>query len=224
MVVFQINIYGTDKKIAVKGKVAGFSDRITSVLVPQSFMNWAERQSSGIIAEKKVSRVILKVKDAGSTAMTGYLKNHGLTADAGKIRFSRYKTIVDWVVRLILIIGLCFLIFSLLVFVLLVRLVITAGRQEIFLLLYLGASPRKLKKYIVSGLVPYLITCIISVLAISEIMQVLFAEKVKVFFDFTIPEHISFITFGAAVFICVIVYGVIISTVKRSLFKNLLIS
>jgi hypothetical protein len=41
MIVFKVNIQTANGKISFNGRIVGFSDRITSLLVPQSFMDWA---------------------------------------------------------------------------------------------------------------------------------------------------------------------------------------
>ena len=55
------------------GKIAGFSDRISTVLVPQSFMDWANK-AYGTGEVKLPSRVVIRVKDPSSIELRDYLE------------------------------------------------------------------------------------------------------------------------------------------------------
>jgi len=133
-------------QVSYTGKVVGFSDRISSVLVPQLFMDWANKKFGG--ENTAISRVVIKTKDPGAPALTAYLKQHGLSTDADKTRFSKYRTVVDYVVNISGITGLVMLLFALLIFTLFIQLTIASCKDEIQLLITLGAAPKQLQNFL----------------------------------------------------------------------------
>lgn len=147
MIVFTITIYGNGTQTSFNGKVVGFSNRISSMLVPQSFMNWANNQFAGAI-KKEPSRVIIKTNDPSDPTLTDYLKANNLVTDTEKTRFSKYRKIVEVSVLILGTSGAIFLLFSLLIFSLFIHLTVSSCKPEINLLLTLGASPNKLSKFL----------------------------------------------------------------------------
>ncbi len=167
----RINIGSGINATAYPARVVGFSDRISSVLVPQSFMDWANNKFGSADANAKSSRVVIKTKDAGNPALTKYLREHNLATDADKTRFSKYRTIVNAVVSISWVTGAVMLLFALLVFTLFIQLTISACRSEIDLLITLGAAPKQLYLFLMKRFFPPNIIIIILVLVIISILQ-----------------------------------------------------
>jgi cell division protein FtsX len=132
----------------MNGRVVGFSNRISSMLVPQSFMDWANGRFVQETIKQQPSRVIIKTKDPGNPELTNYLKKESLLTDADKTRFSKYRQIVDFVVTISGITGLLMLSFALLIFSLFIQLTIASCKEEIALLILLGNSPKNLGKFL----------------------------------------------------------------------------
>lgn len=154
------------------GKVVGFSDRISSVLVPQPFMEWANKQF-GTNENAAPSRVVIRTKDPGNPALTSYLNSHGLTTDADKTRFSKYRQVVDLVVNISWITGATMLLFALLIFTLFIQLTVASCKEEISLLITLGAAPRQLQQFLMQQFFPPNIVIVAIVLVILAGLQLL---------------------------------------------------
>jgi hypothetical protein len=152
------------------GKVVGFSDRISSVLVPQPFMDWANKQF-GSDENTAPSRVVIRTKDPGSPALTSYLNSHGLTTDADKTRFSKYRQIVEIVVKISWITGATMLLFALLIFTLFIQLTVASCREEITLLITLGTAPRQLQQFLMKQFFPPNIVIVAIVLVVLALVQ-----------------------------------------------------
>lgn len=153
MIVFKVNIQTGISPLTFNGRIVGFSDRISSILVPQEFMNYANTRFATKKTEQ-TSRVIIRTKDPGNPQLVDYLKQHNLTTDADKTRFSKYRKIVNVVVNASWISGLVMLLFALLIFTLFIQLTISSCKTEIELLLTLGASPKQLKQFLKNQFFP----------------------------------------------------------------------
>lgn len=195
MIVFKVNVYGPNGIRIFNGRVAGFSDRISSLLVPQEFMNWANT-NFGKNQDTKPSRVIIRTKDPGNPLLVQYLKNKGLTTDADKTRFSRYRQVVDIVVNISWITGAMMLVFAILIFTLFIQLTIATCKEEIILLITLGASPEQLRRFLLWQFFPVNIFIIgFSLLIITGLQyyihQTLFLQKI---FIAATPSYITLLT------------------------------
>ena len=184
MIVFKVNI-NTDKgPVSFKGRIVGFSDRISSLLVPQEFNDWANT-NFGNTQNTKPSRVVIRTKDPGNPTLVQYLKDNGLTTDADKTRFSKYRQIVTAIVNGSWITGAVMLLFALLVFTLFIQLTIASCKEEIQLLITLGASPKQLQRFLMKQFFPSnIIIIIISLIAITglqfEVHQLLQEQNIFV--------------------------------------------
>ncbi len=167
----QINIQSPNGPVNYYAKVVGFSDRIASILVPQSFMDWANNKF-GTAPPASPSRIVIRTKDPGSPELMNYLKDHGLTTDADKTRFSKYRQVVNTVVNISGITGAVMLLFALLIFTLFIQLTIASCKEEIALLVTLGAAPKQLKTFLMKQFFPSNIIIVLVTLIVIALLQV----------------------------------------------------
>ncbi len=173
MIVFKVNITTATGVITFNGKIVGFSDRITSLLVPQEFMDWAN-QHYGSSQNTQPSRAVIRTKDPGNPLLVGYLKEHNLTTDADKTRFSKYRQIVNAIVNISWITGAVMLLFALLIFTLFIQLTIASCKDEIQLLITLGASPKQLKLFLLKQFFPSnIIIVVIALISVAALQYIL---------------------------------------------------
>lgn len=167
MIMFKINVYGPNGVVTFNGRVVGFSDRISSLLVPEEFMNWGNTMF-GKNTDAKPSRVIIRTKDPGNPQLVQYLKQKNLATDADKTRFSRYRQVVDIVVNISWGTGAVMLLFALLIFTLFIQLTIASCKEEIILLITLGASPKQLRRFLMKQFFPVnIVIVLVSLLIIG---------------------------------------------------------
>ena len=185
MIVFKITIYGQTNKVEFNGRVVGFSDRISSMLVPGSFMHWAN-QKFATTALTNPSRLIIKTKDPSNPRLVSYLSKKGLKTDSEKTRFSKFRRIIDMAVWILGASGLIMLIFAILIITLFIQLTVTSCKPEIILLITLGCSPKLLnkllmKRFFVPGLL--LVTVGTFATALLQYISYLFLAKQQISID-----------------------------------------
>jgi len=168
MVVFKVTLQGNGTPYELKGRVVGFSNRISSMMVPQNFMDWANKHFAPVNAISKPSRVVVRTKDPGNPDLKKYLQSKGLITDSEKTRFSKYRQIVGYVVNISAITGVLLLAFALLIFTLFIQLTIASCKDEIQLLVVLGASPKQLRVFLMKRFFPSnLVIVFIALIAIG---------------------------------------------------------
>ncbi len=171
MIFFQVNLYDENGVAhSMRGRVVGFSDRISSLLVPQSFMDWANN-AFGTGSYNAPSRIIIRTKDPGNPLLEKYLKEKNLSTDRDKTRFSRYRQIVDMVVNISGATGLLMLLFAILIFTLFIQLTISSCKEEIALLLTLGASPKQLTRFLMRQFFPSNVLIVVVSLVAVGLLQ-----------------------------------------------------
>ncbi len=163
----QVNISGNQLSDQYMGHIVGFSDRISSFLVPASFMSWAN-EKYGMTTATRTSRVIIKTPDPSNPALVKFLQDNGYTTNQDKLKFSKTRLIVQTIVSVVGFFGLILLFFALLVFSMFIQLVIASCKREIQLLVILGTAPKQLQRYLLKQFVPlYIVIGILSLLLVT---------------------------------------------------------
>lgn len=214
MLSFKVNLYNAYGQVqSYTGRIVGFSDRISSVLVPQSFMDWANNKF-GNQQSAQPSRVVIRTKDPGNPALVNYLKQKGLTTDSDKTRFSKYRKIVEVVVNASWLTGGIMLLFALLVFTLFIQLTIASCKEEIQLLITLGTAPNQLRKFLMKQFFPpniIIVSIALITISIVQYLLCIYVQKQNIFLN----NFISMYTILAAVAVLIVLWFVNFSTIKK---------
>ncbi len=152
MIPLRLEIGGEANARNFSAHIVGFSDRITSVLVPESFVN--EMNAGG--GENPVSRVILRVKDPSSPEFASFLDTRGYVTNSEMLRWSRMRAVVQSVALVTGVFAVVLLGISLLVFVLFIELTVARAKESVSLLLQLGYSPDMLRSFLMRRFMPLL--------------------------------------------------------------------
>ena len=129
------------RSMRMEGRIAGFSNRLNTVLVPDSFMRYANsRLGNG--QPSAPSRLIIDVSSPGDVAIADYLSSHGLEV-AGDKSGSSAAYLLKVVVGIVMAVGALITLLSLFVLMLSVSLLMEKNRIVIHRLLMLGAPLRK---------------------------------------------------------------------------------
>jgi hypothetical protein len=160
-------IISDSSTLVIKGKVAGFSERINSILIPMSFMTWAN-EHYGFKRDVQPGRLIARTKEPYSSRLSKYLKEKGYETNAGVSRFSKFTGIINVVFWIVSAIGIIMFIFALVIFTLVIQLTIASARKEIELLVTLGSSPSQLGRFVLGRVMPaYIAVAAIALLAVG---------------------------------------------------------
>jgi len=208
-----LNVTYQGMPVRFTGKVVGFSDRISSVLVPQNFLEMANKEF-GAEGEARPSRVVIRTTDPGNPELVKYLKDNGLVTDADKTRFSQYRKIVNTVVNASWITGAVMLVFALLIFSLFVQLTIASTKKEINLLITIGASPKQLQRFLMKQFLPANIMITVGCLVIVTVLQYIlqaFLQKQNMY----VSQWVSYYTIATTFIILLVLWLVNYVTIKK---------
>lgn len=127
------------RRMRLHGRVAGYSNRLNTILVPQTFMEEANR-TLGTGREREPSRLIIDVSSPGDVAIGKYLDSHGLEL-AGDKSASSASFLLRVVTGIIMAIGALITALSLFILLLSVSLIMEKNRDKLHSLLMLGYDP-----------------------------------------------------------------------------------
>lgn len=164
--------YGTQN---FKGNIVALSDRINSLLVPQSFMSWSNfhfMEDTAVHA----SRVYIKTKDANDPKLISYLDQQNYHLNKDKVKFSRIKSILQNIVSALGVFGILVIVLAMMLFSFYLQLMIAKSKDNLRLLLTLGYSPKWLAKSVAKTWLPVYLTIIIVALILTEILHLLFRQ------------------------------------------------
>lgn len=140
-----ITVRGNGREQVFTGRIIGFSERINSILVPESFMKWSNAQF-GDQPDAGASRLIVKVKNPYDVHLTQFLKEKGYELSTGRLVGGRLSAILNTVLTIVAIIGVILMVLSVIVFLLNYQLIISKSAADIKLLLQIGYHPFHITK------------------------------------------------------------------------------
>lgn len=119
--------------------VVGFSNRLNTILVPQSFMDWSNRELGDLASSKMQhpSRLIVDVSSPGDVAIKEYLDAHKLEV-AGDKSNSQASFLLKVVIGIVLVIGIVITVLSFFILLLSMSLLMEKNRDKLHSLLMLG--------------------------------------------------------------------------------------
>lgn len=144
-----VRIEGPQGKAEFQGKVVGFSERIPSMIVPESFMLWANKK---IGRNEKVnpSRLMLKVKNPADPNIAKYLEKKKIQINKDRLNASKAGGVVKIVMSVISLLGAFFIGLSFVIFMMNFRVVLAEAKNEIKLLMQLGYTPKMIGRNLIS--------------------------------------------------------------------------
>jgi hypothetical protein len=158
-----------------KGNIVALSDRINSILVPKTFMNWSNMHLSGDTAVH-ASRVYIKTKDANNPKLISFLDQQNYHLNKDKIKFSRIKSILQNIVSALGVFGILVIVLALMLFSFYLQLMIAKSKNNLRLLLTLGYSPKWLANSVAKTWLPVYLFIIIAALVITQGLHLLFLQ------------------------------------------------
>ena len=213
-IAIKITITGNGQSQVITGHVVGLTDRINSVLIPQSFMNWANTKYGYQQQQQRITRIVLKTQDPADPKLTSYLTEKNLRTNQDKTRFSKARTAVNIIVKVLAGFGVVMLLFALLVFSLFIQLTIASCKIEIELLITLGTSPKQLGKFLMKQFFPVNVLIMLVCVAVIAVLQYGACALLKNQSMYISP-WISLYTIAAAVAVLVMVWWVYRSTINK---------
>lgn len=142
MIDFTLFIHGNGKEGQFKGRVIGFSSRLNSILVPQSFMEWSNREFSAD-RDNAPTRLIVEVDNPTDSKVTSYMDSHGYDTADNNMDAEKITYFLKMLVTIVMIVGLVISILSFYILMLSIYLLVQKNSTKLENLLLIGYSPSR---------------------------------------------------------------------------------
>jgi cell division protein FtsX len=140
MIDFHLYIHGNGRNDEFKGRVIGFSSRLNTILVPQSFMDW----SNSVYAPDRQSaptRLIVEMSNPAEGNVAEYFESKGLEVDDDKLQAEKTTYFLRMTVSVVMVVGAVISLLSFYILMLSIYLLVQKNTSKLENLLLIGYSP-----------------------------------------------------------------------------------
>jgi hypothetical protein len=134
---FSIAISGEKGQETFAGRIAGYSSRINSILVPMSFMDFANEKFTANTPQK-TGKIIVSIKDDKIATLYKLIKELDWETNEDKLRSGKFAAILELLISMMVLVGLVIVAVSISSTILYVILAINKSRYEIDTLMLIG--------------------------------------------------------------------------------------
>lgn len=171
-----LRIKGNGYSDDYKSYVVGFSDRLNTILVPMSFMEWANGYYSNE-TNNEATRLILEVQNPSAPEIVSFMEEHGYVAEDKPSESSKALFMLQVCVAVIVGIGAIFSLLSIIILTLSIYLLLQKNINKLENLVLVGYKPM----YVA---MPYILMTIILNVSIMVISIVAAALVQNVYMDY----------------------------------------
>lgn len=142
MIQMDIMMRGNGRVEQFKGNIVGFSNRLNTILVPQSFIDWAN-ESFAPGKEAQPSRLIVEVKNPTDTAINEYFQKNNYETEGDNLDAGKTTYFLRLITGIVMGVGLFISVLSFYILMLSIFLLLQKNTVKLENLLLIGYSPSK---------------------------------------------------------------------------------
>ena len=217
MIDFAIVIKGDGKEDTYKGRVVGFSSSLSSILVPQSFMDWS---NSYYAPKDEVShtRLLMQVTNAADKEVGQYLEDHGMEIEQDQMNQEKIAYFLRLVVSLVMIVGLVISALSFYILMLSIYLLVQKNAKKLENLLLIGYSPSWVARpYQLLTASLNLIVLIIALVAVMIVRSYYMSMIENIYPELSHGSILPMLMVGASLFLLVTIMNILV--IRRKIIR-----
>ncbi|MFO7721953.1 MAG: hypothetical protein R6V49_01905, partial [Bacteroidales bacterium] len=143
----KIRISGNGESVVLQGRIVGLSEKINAILVPESFMQWAN-QKYGDQQSHKPTRLVIVSRVTADPELTAFIRERNYETSESELRSGKLNQLLQISLLVTAFIGLVIILLALYLFVLSFSLFIVRSDYEIRTLIQLGVPPGWVIRYL----------------------------------------------------------------------------
>ena len=130
MVDVRIRIRGNGRETELKGRVIGFSNRLNTILVPESFIVWSNREYAPEDTPE-TTRLIVQVSNPTDPAVSDYLASQGYELEEDRSQTEKTAYFLKMIIMIVLAIGLVITVLSFYILMLSIYLLVQKNAEKL---------------------------------------------------------------------------------------------
>lgn len=142
LIQMEVRMRGNGRVEQYKGNIVGFSNRLNTILVPQSFMDWANRNFAPD-EEAQPSRLIVEVKNPTDTAIADYFRQKNYETEGDDLDAGKTTYFLRLLTGIVIGVGMFISLLSFYILMLSVFLLLQKNTTKLENLLLIGYSPTR---------------------------------------------------------------------------------
>lgn len=146
MIPLRMSLSGNGHQQWLNARIVGFSSRLNTIAVPETFMSWANKEF-GENGASDPSRLIIETYDPGNPAIQSYLAAHGYEAAGDKVNSGKAAYLLSIITAVVTGVGVIISLLAVFILLLSIRLLLQKNRSKLTRLMMLGYAPRSVARY-----------------------------------------------------------------------------
>lgn len=217
MVNLDVRLSGNGKRQNFKGKIVGFSNRLNTILVPESFIEWGNNTFSSAPPESP-SRLIIETENPADKEIARYFSEKGYEAENDKLNDGSVVWFLNLLTFLVVGIGLIICLLSLYLLTISIYLIIEKNSEKLKNLLLLGYREKEIAApYNALILWVNTLVVVLSLAGIAVARSLYIPFLTRIWPEFSPGGFAPALLCGAALFI--VVCGINILAVRRRIHR-----
>ena len=145
-VTFNIFVEGNGRSKVYDSRIVGLSGKINSILVPDDFLRWANREF-GADADKGSSRLLVEFSDASDEHIAEYFTANGLNINKAELESSKMAFFFRLAMAFVLAIAVIIVVLSAALIIMSMNLIVQRNRDMFVNLYNIGYSTREIARF-----------------------------------------------------------------------------
>lgn len=145
-VTFNVYISGNGKSKVYNSRIVGLSGKINSILVPEDFLQWANREF-GAVEDKGSSRLLVEFNDASDERIAEYFKTNSLNINKSELESSKMASFFKLAMLFVIAIAVIIILLSVILIVMSMSLIAQRNREMFINLHNIGYSVKDISRF-----------------------------------------------------------------------------
>lgn len=216
-VTFNIHIVGNGKQRTFDSRIVGFSNKINSILVPEEFLQWANKEygtPSGQPAagqqHTRSSRLLVELDDASDERIPAYFEEHGYNINEAELESGKLLFFFRFALLFLLTVAVIIILLSMAFIIMSLNLIVQRNRSLFVNLYNIGYTPARIARFyqrVVSAItVADVMVAVVAVLLLRRF----YTARLDALFDLDASSTILWITAALLLAILLVVYNILI--------------
>jgi len=205
---FNIEISGNQKSKNFKSKIVGFSNKINSILVPEKFLEWANKQFGS--AQPQTNRILIEFNNPSDEAILKYFNENNYAIDKEKLEFSKLLFFFKSALIFVFLIAVIIIILSVAFILLSIDLIMQKNKELILNLYNIGYGYKKITVFYQITISSITLISIIIAIIIGNLIRNYYLTKFINLFDFTVTNSNILLFGGLLILTLVLMYNILL--------------
>lgn len=210
MVNLDIRIMGNGQVKQLKGNIVGFSNRLNTILVPETFMNWANA-TYGTGQKAEPSRLIVEVNNPTDERIAKFFQQKGYETEGNSLDAGKASWFLKVVIGIVLSVGLLISVLSFYILILSIYLLLQKNSTKLENLLLIGYSPARVARpYQLLTIILNLVVLVLGVVAVIAVRSLYLDTVMNLYPDAGSGSVLPSVVTGIIIFIGVSALNIVI--------------